>query len=905
VKHLIPIPDTPPKQSTVIDWLADGIAASLDQPALHYKGVVLSYRELDDQSHQVANYLIASGITPGDRVGLCLDRSIEMIVAVVGVLKSGAAYVPLDSAYPADRLAMMIEDVGLHCLFTHAAYATLFAEAIVWEDLIGTLKEESIEASNGAIDPENPAYIIFTSGSTGRPKGVEMPHRALANLIEWQLERKSFKPAARVLQYSSISFDVSFQELATTFASGGTLFLISSDDQKDPRRLLDQLVEQKIERLFLPYVAMRSLMETAHAVNTYPEFLKELITAGEQLRVDEALRRFIKQIVGASLDNQYGPSETHVITAHLLAGDPSEWPELPSIGTPLKNCGTLILNEAMLPLEDGQEGELFLAGRNLASGYIGRNDLTAEVFMPNPFEIPERTRLYKTGDLAAYHPDGSIELRGRRDHQIKIRGHRIEPGEINNAAASFPGLGQCLAHASKGADEMLQLAAYYTVKAGCTVEHTALRVHLEGQLPRYMVPAFLIELPGIPYTPSGKVDLKALPKPSIQNSPYANDELHYESETEQALAQIWSDLLGMDGIPRSANFFEIGGDSLRAVRLFHAISQQLGHELPLATLARAPTVRGLAAIIDGGASDVSLDDFRSLQCIQQGDPEVPPIFMIHGGAGNVVIFREFAQNLGSDQPVYAFQWSGWDGHRGPRTIPEMAAAYKEELLRFRPAKSYRIGGHCIGGLIAIELAHQLGQEGLEVDGPIIVSDSPNLKSVQYRPREPENSPASRAAFKQMVEALERQKIAAGMAWNLPTLVKPSFGLSATLKKFPAVIRAIRRARAFPEQIKISLMLARGQKIPMDRRAFYSATTLCAAAKRHISPKHPGDIVYFRSACVLGRNLGLEGWWDDSFFGFGELCGGRFEGHVVGGGHNEVLNLPEVAELVRRAWAAGS
>lgn len=911
MKHLLPIPDTPPKESTVMDWLAKGIAASLDQPALNFKGVVLSYRELDEQSHRVANYLIASGVAPGDRVGLCLDRSIEMIVAVVGILKSGAAYVPLDPAYPANRLAMMVEDAGLHCLLAHAAHAALFTAPIIWEKMITAIESESIEASNVVIDPESPAYIIFTSGSTGRPKGIEMPHRALANLIEWQLERKSFKPAARVLQYSSISFDVSFQEIATTFASGGTLFLISTDDQKDPRRLLAQLRDQKTERLFLPYVAMRSLMETANGMKTYPAALKEIITAGEQLRVDDTVRRFIRQTAGVSLDNQYGPSETHVITAHPLEGDPAAWPDLPCIGTPLKNCGTLILDEAMLPVEDGQEGELFLAGRNLATGYIGRKDLTNEAFVPNPFETPERPLLYKTGDLAAYNPDGSIEFRGRRDHQIKIRGHRIEPGEINNAAASFPGLGQCLAHASKSADGTLQLAAYYTVETGCTVEHAALRTHLETQLPGYMVPAFLIELAEIPYTPSGKVDLKALPKPSIQNSQYAGEEVRYESETEQALAQIWSDLLGMDGIPRSADFFEIGGDSLRAVTLFLKIQQQFSQDLPLATLTHAYTLAALAQVIEGKSDAPDLSGYRSLTMMQQGNETVIPLFLIHGGQGNVLVFNKFVHMLDPSQPVYAFQWSGWDGHRGDGSIKAMARAYCNELLRFLPDGPLRLGGYCIGGLIAVELVRLLKQAGREVTGPVVVWDSPNLESTHYQKGEPWDSAESIEKFNTMKDGLEAIRIETSAdPDSVPkTEYVPPTGKAALIRKIPGAMEFLRMAKALsqdlktlPDRIRIAIVLARGKSLAMNQRSQYCHWMLVAAVKRHRSSTYDGPVLYFRSDCTLARFFGLTGWWNDPFLGFAEVCTGHFEAHAIGGGHTDVVEIPEMGEIVRQRFA---
>jgi amino acid adenylation domain-containing protein len=831
-----------------------------------------------------------------------------MVAVLIGILKAGAAYVPLDPDYPQERLAMMTEDALPRLSLVHSAHACLFANALVWERVAGEVADQSAEPVEVGIDPECTAYIIFTSGSTGRPKGIEMPHRALANLIEWQLERNSFKPGARVLQYSSISFDVSFQEIATTIASGGLLHLISNNDRQDPRILLRHLVGQRVERLFLPYVALRSIIEAAHVAGTYPEALKETITAGEQLRIDASVRAFFAKIGGATLDNQYGPSETHVITAQLLEGDPADWPSLPGIGTPLKNCGTCILDENMQPVADGVPGELYLAGRNLAHGYIQREDLTRKVFVPSPVGSPERPVLYKTGDLASYNPDGSIEFLGRCDHQVKVRGHRIEPGEINNAVAAFPGVGQCLTHTVGEAGGILQLATYYTVTSGTVADPVGLRRYLADILPDYMVPAFLIEIDGIPYTPSGKVDLKSLPKPSIDNSQYAGEDIRYETETEEVLAGVWSELLGLDGIPRTADFFELGGDSLRAVTLFLKIQQNFGRDLPLATLTHASSIAELAGLVDGQGDAPDLSEYRSLTMIQQGDGNVVPLFLVHGGQGNVLVFNDFSKRLGPNQPVYAFQWSGWDGYRGECDICEMASTYKEELLRFHPEGPVRIGGYCIGGLIAIELARQLEDTGKEIAFPLVVWDSPNLESIHYRKDEPWDSDKTITAFNQMKSGLNEIRIETAPGnYDVPNSdFAPPAGKGALLRSFPGLIQLLRAGKQFknylqalPIRIKVLSFLLRGHPLSMELRAGYCLATMVKAVKRHRSAKYGGDMLYFRSDCVVARYFGLTGWWDDPFLGFAELCEGRFEAHAIGGGHTDVLNIPEMGEIVKR------
>ncbi len=890
----------PPRFATVNRWMAYGFALSPDQSALSFQGVEVGYRELDALSNRIANYLIGHGVRHGDCVGMCLDRSSEMVAVLIGILKAGAAYVPLDPAYPSDRLSMMVEDARLHCLLSHARHARLFDQAMVWENIIDEIAAESPAPSGVEVGPESVAYVIFTSGSTGRPKGVAMPHRALANLIEWQLERDTFKPGARVLQYTSISFDVSFQEMITTLVSGGTLYLMGNEDRRDPRKLLRQLVDQRIERLFLPYVAMRSMIEAAHMIETYPVFLKETITAGEQLRVDDPVRAFFKKMEGASLDNQYGPSETHVITAQLLEGNPDDWPDLPSIGTPLKNCGAFILDGNMKPVADGETGELYLAGRNLAQGYIHREDLTKNVFIRNPLDESGTSLLYKTGDLASYNPDGTIAFLGRRDHQIKVRGHRVEPGEINNAVSAFPGIGQCLTHLIGEAGGVSQLATYYTDKSGAGIDGSALREHLEKKLPEYMVPAFLIEISGVPYTPSGKVDLKALPKPSVGNSLYADEEVRYNTDIEKGLAVIWSELLGLDGIPSSADFFELGGDSLRAVTLFLRIQQQFDVDLPLSTLLQSSTLGALARQIADKGENSDFSGCRSLRLIQRGADGVVPIFLVHGGDGQVLLFGEFAKNLGADQPVYGFQWTGLDGGRGEASVRKMAEAYTRELLEHFPEGSIRMGGYCLGGLIAIEMVHLLRNTGVEVLEPLIVIDSPNLQAKAYTPRSPCATRSAMAEFERVRAELARQNILKDTRIHSVYVPQdaPSGAIGWLKRSYPYSL--VREARTHARLKKLSKQALKGNTVPYSSRGWYGGQTAVKAARNHKSRGFKGAVLYLRSGLCHGAEMLLSGWWTSLYLGFDELCEGEFDGHVLGGGHDEILKRPEVAEIVKKA-----
>lgn len=866
----------------------------------------MSYAELDRLSNQVAHHLATHGVRTGDRVGLCVDRSIPLVVGLVGILKSGASYVPLDPSYPRERLAIMQEDARLRLVVASDDHAGWIgggtSEVVAWSAIEANLPSLPDHRPTAEPTPEDDAYVIFTSGSTGRPKGVEMPHRALANLVAWQLRRPTFVPNARVLQYSSISFDVSFQEIATTLASGGHLFMIDDDERRDPRQLLRALADQQIRRLFLPFVALRSLVEVASHTDGLPSSLVEVITAGEQLRVDDALRGVFAD-GDRTLDNQYGPSETHVITAHLLDGDPWTWPDLPPIGRTLDHCRVAVLDGDLQPVPDGEVGEIHLGGRNLAHGYFERPDRTKEVFVHDA----SGDRLYRSGDLGSVDEAGELHYVGRVDHQVKIRGHRVEPGEINAVGSRFPGVANCLTHAFQKPNGAPFLVTYYTVGDEQNVDQDALRRHLRTHLPEYMVPAFLMELETIRYGPSGKVDVLGLPDPRTT----LTTEPTYATETEQRLGGIWAEVLDFPNLPTDSHFFDMGGDSLAAVTLFLRVSEEFGIDLPIATITQVPTLAALAGRIDDRRSAPD-DGYRSLQLLADGPDDAPPTVLIHGGAGNVLIFAELAGRLASASRVYGLQWSGWDGGRGERTISEMAEAYVEELRRREPAGPYRLGGHCIGGLIAIEVGRLLVESGAEVVGPLLVSDAPNLAATTYRPEDPHADPETEGRFARMADALLdlvphdlREDGWRGVRAPSAETAGPSRPLGwkrRLVQRFPGITTPLKRARKQMRFARILALVRLGKPVPIDQRELYCVETLRRAAAAHEPQAWPGDMVYFRAATFEGRQMALSGWWDDPFMGFGELCTGRFETHVVGGRHDDALKSFHAAEVVRGAWA---
>ncbi|WP_208346660.1 amino acid adenylation domain-containing protein, partial [Aetokthonos hydrillicola] len=370
---------------------------------------------------------------------------------------------------------------------------------------------------------DNLAYVIYTSGSTGKPKGVAMPHRPLVNLITWQWQNSTVDFTARTLQYTPISFDVSFQEIFATLTTGGTLVLIPEQTRRDPIALLQFLNQMRIERLFLPFVALQQLAEVAQMESIIPTSLREVITAGEQLRITTAIAHLFSQLPKCCLHNHYGPSETHVVTAFTLSGSPSYWLALPPIGRPIANSQIHLLDSQLKPVPIGVAGELYVGGVSLARGYLNRVDLTNERFIPNPFgqstgakdQSFNSDRLYKTGDLAKYRADGNIEYLGRIDQQLKIRGYRVEPGEIETILEHHSQVRQAVVVGQNDSHGKQRLVAYVIADAIMSATSMSeLREFLRAQLPEYMVPSAIILLDELPLTPSGKVDRKALPLPS-------------------------------------------------------------------------------------------------------------------------------------------------------------------------------------------------------------------------------------------------------------------------------------------------------------------------------------------------------------------------------------------------------
>jgi amino acid adenylation domain-containing protein len=560
-------------------------------------GESVTFGELDARANRLANHLAGLGVRPDDRVALCLERGPEMMVAVLGILKAGGAYVPLDPAYPAERLAYMLEDSGARVLLTQESLADRLPPSAAVVVQVDVDAEEIARASAArprvAVDADHLAYVIYTSGSTGRPKGVAMQHRPLVNLIAWQLGDWRAPANAVTLQFATISFDASFHEMFSAWLAGGSVVLIDEALRYDQAALLELMEREGVERVFMPAVALQQLAEVADARGLVPSRLREVQTAGEQVRVTEPMRRWFTAL-GAPLYNHYGPSETHVVTSLAMEGDPAEWPLLPGIGAPIANTQCYILDAALRPTPVGIPGELYLGGDNVARGYLGRPALTAERFVPDPFRAG--ARVYRTGDRARWLADGTIEFLGRTDEQVKIRGFRIEPGEVEAVLAAHDSVREAVVVVREDAPGDRRLVGYVVAAEGASVTSAELRAHLKGRLPEYMVPSAVVVLDAIPLTPSGKVARRALPAPDGAEA--GVEYVAPRTAGEELLAGIYADVLRVERVGVESSFFDLGGHSLMAMRLVSRVRDVFGVELPLRAVFETPTVAGMVLRIE-------------------------------------------------------------------------------------------------------------------------------------------------------------------------------------------------------------------------------------------------------------------------------------------------------------------
>ena len=679
--------------------------------AVRCGGEELSYAELNERANQLAHYLKQRGVRPEVMVGLCVKRSLEMIVGMLGVLKAGGAYVPLDPAYPEERLRFMLEDTKARLLLTQEPLLPQLPETSAeivcldsdWEEIS---KEKNTNLSGGAA-PANLAYVIYTSGSTGKPKGVAIEHRSGTALLAWALDVFTPQELSGMLASTSICFDLSFFELFVPLSSGGKVIVVDHVLQ-----LLTLPASQDVKLVNTVPSAMVELLR----LGGLPESVETVSLAGEALSpslVDQLYERpHIKRVY-----DLYGPSEDTTYSTYELRVPAGRT----TIGRPISNTQTYVLDPAGEPVPIGVPGELYLGGAGLARAYLQRPELTAEVFLPDPFSGRRGARLYKTGDMARYLEDGSLEYLGRIDHQVKLRGFRIELGEIESALSENPAVQQAAVVVREEINGNKRLVAYVVLQPNKVHRTTELRTHLQQTVPDYMIPSAFVVLDKFPVTTSGKVDRSRLPAPAEERPELAEAFVRPRTQIEQELARIWELVLKVKGVGVHDNFFRLGGHSLLATQVISQVNGVLHVEMPLRALFESPTIAEFAQVVEHKGSIGELSVWPTVMKIQPLGTR-RPIFFVAAPDINALGYVKLADHLGEDQPLYALQSQKYhktltDEYGRPllefsqAVVEELASEYVRAMREVQPHGPYSLGGMCRGAHIVFEMAAQLKAQG--------------------------------------------------------------------------------------------------------------------------------------------------------------------------------------------------
>jgi amino acid adenylation domain-containing protein len=834
-----------------------------DHIALVFEGHELSYRELNREANRLARRLRKLAVGPESLVGLYLPRSFDMVVGLLGILKAGAAYVPLDPTYPRERLAFMLHDSGAQIVVTEhsllkelpsghsAAYLCLDADDTEFEKQLDT------NLGGGAATPENLAYVMYTSGSTGRPKGIQITHRAVVNLLDSVQRQLQLTSKDRLLAVTTVCFDMSVVELYLPLSAGAAVIIASGEMVADGRLLAEQLLDERITIMQATPATWRLVLEGGWNGRDL-----KIICGGENLP-RELATELSRQ--GASLWNMYGPTE---ITVYALTHKVVRGGGTVPIGRPIGNTQVYILDPHLQPLPVGMLGEVYIGGAGLARGYLNRPELTAEKFVTHRFSEGPETRLYRTGDLARFLPDGNIEYLGRLDHQVKIRGFRIELGEIETILSEYPSVNQAIVIAREDVPGEKKLVAYIHQESNQTPSSFELQSYLCAKLPDYMVPTAFVFLDKLPRTPNGKIDRRALPAPDSVRSTSEDGFVAPRTNREMQLARIWARVLGIQPIGIRDNFFDLGGHSLLGLRVLKQIEKTFNKKLPMTALYVAPTIEQLAK---------SLVTEHSLLLPLQVHGNKLPFVWVHGQASDALL----ARYLGKDRPLYGFRHQSHDDGTPARysTVEDIAAHYIDELLTVRPYGPYLLGGYCFGGIVALEMARQLTKWTQEV--PILVLVDPDSLNDSQQPL---SSPLT--SNKSLTEGTSR-----AIRRNLQNLRRlPPRGqleyVATRLKQKIIDLPLFRKMSKIGKSVVSNFCLSFRCPLPKFVRSQYILGVYAQALKRYAPQTYCGQVIIFKTADVA---FDVEAWRGIAIRGI--------EMHEVPGSHTEVLREPYV-----RVWA---
>jgi len=931
-----------PRDGTIHEMFAAQAACTPDAVALTFRDRSWTYRDLDERAEAIARRLSKAGVQAEMIVGICVQRSLELVAGMLGILKAGAAYLPLDHTYPPERLALMIEDAQPLLVLASGCTRDCLAMAktsiqLVEEDqspVANHINESGMQRVGGS----NLAYVIYTSGSAGKPKAVMVEHRNAMNFFAGMDAVLGVKPGVW-LAVASVSFDASVMEIWWSLTRGYQVVLWPGVEDGMDSPILELIREHRVTHVLLVPSFLWTLL-TLPGASASLALLRTLVVGAEA--VSPELIKQLGTVPSRRIVNMYGPTEATVVA--------TTWEIEPeaasiSIGRPIANTQIYILDHHGLPVPVGVTGEMYVGGASVTRGYLARPELTAERFVPDRFKEPEG-HLYRTGDLARFRSDGTIDFVGRLDHQVKIRGFRIETGEIEEVLGRHPGVRAAVIDVQEEVGRGKRLVAYVVPGTAEALTTKELREWVGRELPAYMVPAAFVTLDALPSTPNGKLDRKSLPSP--ERSMVAEKMfIAPRNSTEEVMAQIWAEVLNLQQVGIDDNFFDLGGNSLLAVRMIVAIEQRFGVALPLQVLFRTPTVALLTENLNKATDEIRnnapeasssaterdgrprtmterrllaiwerlietrpigiYDSFADIQghstlfekmlaeirsefgvfaeglpidaviespsiealariiddaiepppsslvvCMQPHGNE-RPLFLIHAGGGYVFFYRALALRLGRERPVYAIRAeTKSDGFGRPfeqcESIEELAARYIAEIKTVQPKGPYFLGGGCVGGVVAFEMAKQLRAQGEDIAAPVMIFDSFML-----------NNPHARTYQKAISGHIPlRNRIAAQLIHASRLGVNKAVGYLAS-KLIRAMHRRWGQVRTkilnFAGELKWKVSLALGRSMPIELEQSRITASFMKVSERLLSKYTPGE--YEGSIALFKATEGLD------------------------------------------------
>jgi aspartate racemase len=851
-----------PKDKCIHELFEEQVDRCPEAVAVVFEDQQLTYRELNCRANQLAHHLRQLGVGPGTAVGICVERSVEMVVALLAIVKGGGGYVPLDPLYPKERLKLMLEDTRASIIVTQRRLRDRLPSheaTVVYLDDEAAWATESDENPVAAIRPENFLYVMYTSGSTGTPKGVSVVHRGVVRLVK-NTDYAELTSDEVFLQFAPISFDASTFEIWGALLNGAKLIVFPphTPSLEEIGRFIESY---GVTTLWLTAALFHQLVD-GHLSRF--KGVRQLLGGGDVLSVRH-VEKCLHELRNCRLINGYGPTENTTFTCCYSMPDPKQVGHSISIGRPIANTQVYVLDVRGNPAPVGVPGELYIGGDGLARGYLNQPELTGEKFVPNPFSDEPGARLYRTGDLVRYRSDGTIEFLGRLDHQVKIRGFRVELGEIEAVLSQHPTVRETVVIIREDVMGEKRLVAYVVPSQKPAIRSSELRTFLRQKLPEYMIPSRFVFLECLPLTPNGKIDRCTLPVPGEARDDRGSSYVAPHETVELQLVQIWEQLLRFHPIGTRDNFFDLGGHSLLAVRLVAEIENAFGKNIPLAAVFQAPTIEQLASTLH---TPESSSPWSRLVPFQTGGSK-PPFFCVHA-AGKYLV-----KLLGMDQPFYGLRPHGQDGRQAPAKVEDMAADYIKEIQTIQPKGPYYLGGYSFGGMVVFEVAQQLHKQGEEVALVALLDPTKpihrklaSFDSASSPPPLP-NTTLLRDEVRRHLRNLALLGFRERLAYLWQRVRWRIEGIKKELK-----------------MIACRSYLAVGRRVPFNLRMFYFFEISYQAARKYTPQVYTGSMILFRTETPSY----------DSRFDWPRLAAGGLEFHQIPGRHADILKEPYVHVL---------